>query len=112
MEDVLAPLLKAALIITGPLDLKNIMAQSLQMGDELHTRNVASSLLLLKELGPSMVNTDFSKSDISASINFIVKNQLFFLNIAIIPQVPVSTSSEIDRDGIMRKTRKRIDKLF
>lgn len=82
MEDVLSPLLKAALIITGPLDLKNIMAQSLQMGDELHTRNVASSLLLLKELGPSMVNTDFSKSDISASIDFIVKNQLFFLNIA------------------------------
>ena len=43
MEQTLGPVLKEALKLSGPIDLKAIMAQALHMGDELHCRNVASS---------------------------------------------------------------------
>jgi hypothetical protein len=36
-----------ALQSAGGIDIKNIIAQSLQMGDELHNRNKASNALLL-----------------------------------------------------------------
>ncbi|MEM2192053.1 MAG: DUF1116 domain-containing protein, partial [Candidatus Hadarchaeales archaeon] len=44
IEETLAPIMKEALKLSGPVDLKGIMAQALHMGDELHCRNVASSL--------------------------------------------------------------------
>ncbi len=82
MRDSLFPILKEALKAHGPLPLRPIMSQALQMGDELHTRNNASTLLFLGELGPYMQVNGFSKSEVSKSYGFIAKNQLFFLNLA------------------------------
>ena len=52
MEKVLAPVLKEAMEIKGSIDLKTIIAQSLQMGDEGHNRNKAGTSLLFRELAP------------------------------------------------------------
>lgn len=82
MKEVLYPILKEALDNHGPVPLRPIMSQALQMGDELHTRNNASTLLFLGELGPYMEGKGFSRSEVSKSYEFIVKNQLFFLNLA------------------------------
>ncbi|MDP8023015.1 MAG: DUF1116 domain-containing protein [Nitrososphaeria archaeon] len=82
MKNVLFPILKEALEAHGPLPLRPIMSQALQMGDELHTRNNASTLLFLAELGPYMQGKGFSRSEVSQSYEFIAKNQLFFLNLA------------------------------
>ncbi len=82
MKNVLFPILKEALEAHGPLSLRPIMSQALQMGDELHTRNNASTLLFLAELGPYMQGKGFSRSEVSQSYEFIAKNQLFFLNLA------------------------------
>ena len=82
MKETLYPLLNDSIKATGPLSLKPIMSQSLQMGDELHTRNVASTLLFIKEVAPHMVGTGFTASQISQAISFMGGNNLFFLNLA------------------------------
>jgi hypothetical protein len=80
MEKVLGPVLKEAIKLSGPIDLKAIMAQALHMGDELHCRNVASSLLFLKHLGPFIVQTGFDERDKAEVLRFMGENFLFFLN--------------------------------
>ena len=51
---MLAPLLQAAVRGHGPVDVSAILAQALQMGDEAHNRNRAGTLMLLRDLLPSM----------------------------------------------------------
>lgn len=80
MEQTLAPTLAEALKLSGPIDLKAIMSQALQMGDELHTRNVASSLLLLKQMAQYIGQTGFDKKDVADVMKFMGDNFLFFLN--------------------------------
>ena len=80
MEKTLAPMLTEALKRAGPIDLKNIMAQALQMGDELHCRNVASSMILLKIMAPHLAETGFGKRDVDEALKVMGDNFLFFLN--------------------------------
>ena len=52
IETDLAPIMKRALALHGPLDMKNIIAQILQMGDEGHNRNRAGTSLIIREFAP------------------------------------------------------------
>jgi Protein of unknown function (DUF1116) len=86
MRDVLGPVLSRA--VRGPLDggaepidVKSILAQMLQMGDEGHNRNRAGSALTLRELAPALVEVDAPSSDVSAVLRFIGGNEHFFLNL-------------------------------
>ncbi len=81
MENVLAPVLKAALVLSGEINLKTMIAQVLQMGDEGHNRNKAGTSLLIRELAPYIVMTDFSSKDKSDVLKFIHSNDHFFLNL-------------------------------
>jgi hypothetical protein len=61
IRDVLAPAFQRALERDGPLDLQNLMAQALAMGDEMHMRNAAATALLVKALAaPLAAGTDAS----------------------------------------------------
>jgi hypothetical protein len=82
MSSTLAPLLQAALRAIGGIELKPLMAQSLQMGDELHNRNVAASSLLLKRLVPGFLESGRPSSEIAQAVRFIAGNDHFFLNVA------------------------------
>lgn len=82
MQNSLAPVLKEALEIKGSIDLKTIIAQFLQMGDEGHNRNKAATSLLFRELAPAIVKTNFSDEQKSDVLTFIDKNDHFFLNIS------------------------------
>jgi hypothetical protein len=82
MRDVLGPVLSQA--VRGreePLDVKAVLAQMLQMGDEGHNRNRAGSAITLRELAPSLVEVDAPLSDIAAVLRFIGGNEHFFLNL-------------------------------
>jgi hypothetical protein len=86
MRDVLGPMLSKAVrgsIDAGndPIDVKAILAQMLQMGDEGHNRNRAGSLMALRELSPSIVAVDAPSSDIAAVLAFIGGNEHFYLNL-------------------------------
>lgn len=81
MENTLAPLLKAALELCGEIDLKSMIAQVLQMGDDGHNRNKAGTSLLIREIAPYIPLTDFSEQDKSEVLKFMNSNDHFFLNL-------------------------------
>lgn len=81
MEKVLAPVLKKALEIMGPIDLKTMIAQVVQMGDEGHNRNKAGTSLLIRELAPYIVQSGFDTKDQSDVLKFMHSNDHFFLNL-------------------------------
>ena len=79
---VLAPAIAAALAHHGPLELKPLMAQALQMGDEVHNRNAAASSLFLKKLVPAALVSGFDQARMAEAITFVAANDHFFLNLS------------------------------
>jgi len=81
MEQVLAPVLKDALALSGPIDLKTMIAQVVQMGDEGHNRNKAGTSLFIREIAPHVVLTGHSDKDKADVLKFMHSNDHFFLNL-------------------------------
>jgi len=82
MANVVAPTLRAALERSGPIELKPLMAQALNMGDEVHNRNAAATALLFKRLAPALVEADVTREAAVATLGFIAGNDHFFLNLS------------------------------
>ncbi len=81
MEKTLAPVLTAALKLRGNIDLKSMIAQVVQMGDEGHNRNKAGTSLFIREIAPYIVMTDFSNDEKAEVLKFMHSNDHFFLNL-------------------------------
>ncbi|MHA3837873.1 oxamate carbamoyltransferase subunit AllG family protein [Terrabacter sp. AAH1] len=94
MNTVLGPILQQSVRTRvgreGAIDIKAIIAQMLQMGDEGHNRNRAGSLMLLRELLPTMITADAPSSDIADAVRFSGANEHFFLNLGM-PACKLST---------------------
>jgi hypothetical protein len=82
MEKTLGPVLKAAIPLMAEVNLKTMIAQVMQMGDEGHNRNKAGTSLITRELAPAIVKTDFSNEDKAKVLEFIHSNDHFFLNLS------------------------------
>jgi hypothetical protein len=82
METDLAPILAKALELRGPIDMKNLIAQVLQMGDEGHNRNRAGTSLFIRELAPYLVMLDEPKEKLQRVLRFMNENDHFFLNLS------------------------------
>jgi hypothetical protein len=82
MEAELAPILKKALALHGELDMKNLIAQVLQMGDEGHNRNRAGTSLFIREMAPFLATLDEEREKIARVFRFMHGNDHFFLNLS------------------------------
>lgn len=83
LEQVLAPVLDRAVKRAGGVNLKNIIAQALAMGDEMHQRNVAASLLFYRAIAGEMAQEVKERPDAQEIVEFVAKNNVqFFLNLA------------------------------
>lgn len=82
MQEVLAPAVRAAVAAHGPVNLRTLIAQALQMGDDGHNRNRAGTSLFLRELLPGLLESDVPRVDVAAVARFINGNDHFFLNLA------------------------------
>jgi hypothetical protein len=82
MADTLTPILSAAIELHGPIDLRSLIAQALQMGDEGHNRNRAGTSLLIRELAPHLVRLDEDRQAIAHVLEFLSANDHFFLNLS------------------------------
>ncbi|MBA3876004.1 MAG: hypothetical protein C0498_03570 [Anaerolinea sp.] len=80
-RDVLGPTLSAALGASGPIDLRSLTGQALQMGDEGHNRNIAATSLFTRTLAPSIVRTA-DTATAAAVLDFLRGNDHFFLNLS------------------------------
>jgi hypothetical protein len=98
MNAVLGPLLQQAVRSRGSVDVKAVIAQMLQMGDEGHNRNRAGSLMLLRELLPGLITADAPSSDVAEAVRFSGANEHFFLNLGM-PACKLSTMAAEGIDG-------------
>jgi len=81
MSQRLAPAMQAAIRRSGGIDLRTIIAQAVQMGDECHSRNKAASSLFLKALLPHLV-AESPVGDLPAIVDFLCNNDYFYLNLS------------------------------
>ena len=85
MEKVLYPVLNAgikrAYDSDNAIDLKNLIAQALHMGDELHNRNKAATSLFLRTIFPYLVESSNDNKALAEVVRFLDSNDHFFLNL-------------------------------
>lgn len=81
MRDRMLPVLRSTLDLrAAPIDLRFLIAQALQMGDECHNRHKAGSALFLREIAPALVATGHASSDVAAVVADLAANEISFLN--------------------------------
>ncbi len=77
MRDVLGPILSQAMRFAKEIDLRMLLAQAIQMGDEDHNRNNAGTALLIQQLTPHILKTDFPNEDKIAVFEFVASSEYF-----------------------------------
>jgi hypothetical protein len=83
METDLYPTLDRVLqTLPNGIDVKSIIAQALHMGDECHNRNRAATSLFLRAIGPALARTNKDNEVLAKVIEFIDRNDHFFLNLS------------------------------
>jgi hypothetical protein len=83
MELDLYPALDRALqTLPEGIDLRSLIAQALHMGDECHNRNRAATSLFLRAIGPALARTNRDNETLAKIIEFIDRNDHFFLNLS------------------------------
>ena len=81
MADVLGPALAAAIRVGGPIDLRSLTGQALQMGDEGHNRNIAATSLFTRAIAPDLIRSA-AAATAAAVLDFLRGNDHFFLNLS------------------------------
>lgn len=83
LEQVLAPTLRRALLRRGGIELRPLMRRALHMGDELHSRNTAATLLFGRELFPHLLaDAAHSMTDVQRTIEYLSASDYFFLRLS------------------------------
>ena len=82
IETELYPVMQKALKLHDPIDMRSVIAQALQMGDEGHNRNRAGTSLIIRELAPALVQVGEPVDKIVRILNFLNANDHFFLNLS------------------------------
>lgn len=83
LGDAIGPLLGEAIRFLGGIPLAPLMRRALHMGDELHSRNTAATLLFTRELVPALVELDGSRhTDVIAAFDYLRSSDYFFLRLS------------------------------
>jgi hypothetical protein len=83
IEERLAPVIKEAVLLSGGIPLKPLMARALRLGDELHSRNTAATMLFSRELTPHLVEIASDRGDeVRETIQFLAESDYFFLRLS------------------------------
>lgn len=61
LDEVYAPVVKEAVLLSGGIDIKSIIAQALHMGDDGHNRNRATTSLFIRVIAPYIAETEFGQ---------------------------------------------------
>jgi hypothetical protein len=83
VNTVLAPVVGEAIRRTGGVPLKSLIARALRMGDEVHSRNAAASMLFNREILPAVI--DMVHDDVPGvreTMVHLAENDYFFLRLS------------------------------
>jgi hypothetical protein len=81
-RDVWAPALRQGIRHLGGLPLKAMIAKALQMGDELHNRQVAASSLFANAMAVPMIQAGVPTPDLTSTLALLANHDVFFLGLA------------------------------
>lgn len=113
MANVLAPTLSAALKkLDGGLNVNVMMAKAITMGDEFHQRNIAATLVFLKEVAPLIVSLNISEKDKQDVIQFLADTDQFFLSIMMATGKSMVDAARTYKHGTVVTTMTRNGKDF
>ena len=113
MRDVLGPVLGAAVrSAEGGINLNVIIAKAITMGDEFHQRNIAASLVFLKEAAPLIVRLDIEEEKKIQVIDFLAKTDQFFLNVMMATGKAIVDCARKLREGCVVTTMTRNGRNF
>lgn len=83
LQDVAGPVLGEAVRLAGGIPLKPLMVRALHMGDELHSRNTAATLLFTRELFPSLLELAAERPDgVRKTLEYLSSSDYFFLRLS------------------------------
>jgi hypothetical protein len=80
MEEVMAPVLAAAIEASEGIDIRALLAEALHMGDEGHNRNKAGSILFTTRLAPFIAHAAPVPETAAEILKFMGDNALTVLN--------------------------------
>jgi len=80
MEEVMAPVLADAVVASGGIDIRALLAEALHMGDEGHNRNKAGSILYTTKLAPFIAKAAPNPGVAADVLKFLGDNALSVLN--------------------------------
>jgi len=78
MREELFPVMRKMLLKRGGLALRPILAASMQMGDENHTRQTASDLLFVHQLIMDFLQPDITRDELFPLMKYIIETPRFF----------------------------------
>lgn len=83
VQNVVAPVLREAVLARGGIPLKPTMQRALHMGDELHSRNTAASLLFTRELfGAFLKLAEQGRPGVETAVEALTADHYFFLRLS------------------------------
>jgi uncharacterized protein DUF1116 len=81
--DVVGPVLGEAVRAAGGIELRPIVRRALHMGDELHSRNTAATLLFTRELFPALLDLAGARPDeVRRTLEYLGSSDYFFLRLS------------------------------
>jgi hypothetical protein len=80
---VIGPVLGEAVRRAGGIPLRPIVRRALHMGDELHSRNTAATLLFTRELFPTLLElADERRDEVRQTLEYLGSSDYFFLRLS------------------------------
>lgn len=108
MKNVLGPTLSKALHETkNGLNITVMMAKAITMGDEFHQRNIAASLVFLKEMAPLITELNIDETTKKDVIQFLADTDQFFLNIMMATGKSIVDGARTQKSGTIVTTMTR-----
>ncbi len=102
LREKLYPILRDAIESSGGIDYRAIAIQALQMGDDNHNRNKASTALLVRELAKFVVQVDADPAEVYKVLEHLETIDMFNVNLTMAMNKTISmAASGVDGSTIV-----------
>lgn len=103
IQEVIGPLLGEVARARGGMPLRPIMRRALHMGDELHSRNTAATLLFTRELFPALLDlADARPKDVRRLVEYLAASDYFFLRLSMASSKAAADSAHgVERSSVV-----------
>lgn len=83
VHEIVAPTVREAVRAAGGIPLKPMMSRALRLGDELHSRNTAATLLFTRAMFPHLIDVPGERADrVKKTLGFLEESDYFFLRLS------------------------------